>query len=357
MSYPGYARSSFDHLCYFLVMRRKSRSAVFLIIGGGLLVILLWAWMRAEETTPASSAGAANVAENAGLPAEETESPNASGLDSAPPEQAQSSTFTTTTEATTPPNSAPGTEKPSTPLSAEQLIVLRDVESNLAAAFAGDHNEAVALSGFLNQCQFTFRDRHRVEQSIARAERSFAEGKPLTQFRPSGPAQQFETLEAFESDQWDTFFRCDAARTLITEDFWDRLEQQADAGNPAARYLFATLMREPPSRDFAFDRWDEDLELREQAREYTWRNLEEREPLGLLALAYSEGASMRFNAGWTTTSGVLVLAAIKCGLSTPELLQSADQILQHVERRSSTQPELLEQLNNASDEARQMFCK
>lgn len=340
-------------------MRSKSRSAVFLIVGGGILVILLWAWMRADGTAPegGDQASAAIVAETAGLPAEEAESSTASGLDPAPPARAQTSSGTSTSEATTPSNSSAPTDEPPKPLSAEQLIVLRDVESDLAAAFAGDHNEAVALAGFLNQCQFTFRDRSRVEQSIARAERSFAEGKPLTQFRPSGPAQQFETLEAFESDQWDTFFRCDAARTLITDDFWDRLEQQADAGNPAARYLFATLMRDPPSRDFAFDRWDEELELREQAREYTWRNLEEREPLGLLALANSEGASMRFNFGRASTIGVLVLAAIKCGLSTPELLQSADQILQQVERLSNTQPELLEQLNNASDEAKRMFCK
>ncbi|HET6566145.1 MAG TPA: hypothetical protein VFG52_12090 [Xanthomonadales bacterium] len=244
-----------------------------------------------------------------------------------------------------------------TELTAEQLIVLREVEADLAAALAGDDNLAAEMGAFLNQCQFAFRDRRRVEQAIERTGRSFAEGKPLTQFRPSGPARKYETLEEFEADQWDTFYRCEASRTLINDSFWQKLEQQADAGNPAARYLFATLIRQSHSGNLAFDRWDEELALREQAREYTSRNLAEREPLGLLALAFSEGVNMNFGAGRTAMTGVLVLAAVKCGLTTPDLLQSVDQALQVAEHLEKTQPGVLEQLNTASDEARQMFCR
>jgi hypothetical protein len=231
------------------------------------------------------------------------------------------------------------------------------VESSISNALSGDQNEALELAGFLNQCQFTFRDRTRVEQSIARAERSFAEGKPLTQFRPSSPAQQFDTLQDFESSQWNTYFRCEAARRLVNDDFWSNLEAQADAGNPVARYLFATLIRESPAAILAFENWDEDLQRREQAREYTWRNLDEREPLGLLALVELEGYGFAARGNSISSRSVMILAAVKCGLSTPNLLQSVDQILQMAERLEKSQPGALERLNTASDEARRMFCK
>lgn len=338
-------------------MRYPFRSTALLAFGVLLLVILLWAGMRQDAPAPAGSEQVAetSTAPTTELPAEEAEAGEVMEVTS----RAKSETGTTAAEtanaAETPPMKEELPELPS----AEQLVVLRDVESSFAAAFDGDQNEAVQLGGFLNQCQLSFQDRNRVEQSIARAERSFAEGKPLTQFRPSGPAQQFDSLEAFQSDQWNTFFRCQAARKLVNDDFWADLEQQADAGSPVARYLFATLMREPPARALTFDRWDEELELREQAREYTWRNLEDREPLGLLALVQLEGLgfSMRGIGTGASTNKVLILAAVKCGLTTPELLQSVDQLLLQVERIEKTQPGALERLNTASDEARRMFCK
>jgi hypothetical protein len=338
-------------------MRAKSRSAGLLILSGMLVLILLWAWIRDDAPAPAGSEEGTETTPVASteLPTEEDVTATVEGLESPRTPAAQASA--------TNPEAAPAapadTEALSQPLSAEQLIVLQDLESELAAALDGNQDEAVALAGFLNQCQVTFRDRSRVEQSIARAGRSFAAGKPLTQFRPSGPPQQFETLQAFESSQWDTFFRCEAARSLINNDFWGNLEQLADAGHPVARYLFATLMRNAPSQIASFDLWDEELQHREQAREYTWRNLEEREPRGLLALVQSpgQGMSMRGSGAGFSTNSVLVLAAVKCGLTTPDLLQSVDQLLQQVERMETTQPGALEQLNAASDEARRMFCK
>lgn len=342
-------------------MRSKSRSAALLTLSGVVLAILLWAWMGADETVPADSdkGSAAMVAENADSATADAESVTGGRLDPEPPGQALAATIAPAPETTSPSSGEAGTKESAEPLSAEQLIVLRDVESQLAAAFDGDQNEAVALAGFLNQCQFTFRDRSRVEQSISRAERSFAEGKPLTQFRPSSPAQQFDTLEDFQTSQWNSFFRCEAARTMINDDFWANLEQQADAGNPAARYLFATLNRNASSQVWAFENWDKELQHREQSREYTWRNLDEREPLGLLALVELEGLglTMRGIGAGASTNTVLILAAVKCGLSTPELLQSVDQLLQNVERMEKSQPGALERLNTASDEARRMFCK
>ncbi len=340
-------------------MRSGSKVVVLTAVAGSILLVLLWLLLRSGAPVPETAfpATGETSAEAAQALAEEPapEEPEESGLAGATTGRSRATTGQPAPELEG--NSTAMPEALPEPLSAEQEVVQREVESSISAALSGDQNEALELASFLNQCQFTFNDRNRVEQSIARAERSFAEGKPLTQFRPSSPAQQFDTLQDFESSQWDIFFRCEAARRLVNDDFWSNLEAQADAGNPVARYLFATLIRESPAAKLAFENWDEELQRREQSREYTWRNLDEREPLGLLALVELEawGFAMRGNS--ISNTSVLTLAAVKCGLSTPDLLQSVDQLLQVAERLEKSQPGALERLNSASDEARRMFCK
>jgi len=347
-------------VCYFgFVNIRFPKSGLVLALVLLALAIPAWLLLRPQPdtarhpTAAASQADAPTVTSELAVadPSGDVELP-----DTAPPAASHREpdhAVPPDASATTPPQA-----ESAAATTAEQLAVLRDVESQISTALDGDQNAAIELGAFLNQCQFTFHDRHRVEQSIARGQRAYAEGKPVTQFRPSSPARQFETFPEFESSQWNTFFRCEAARKLVTEDFWASLQQQADAGNPVARYLFATLMRHDPSNILTFELWDEELAQRDQAREYTTRNLEDREPLGVLALAAAEaGIGLRFTGSGINTHSVLVLAAVKCGLATPDLLQAVDDLLQQVERMEKTKPGALERLNAASDEARQMFCK
>lgn len=243
------------------------------------------------------------------------------------------------------------------PLTAEQQVIRQQIEAEIETALAGDDFEAIALGNLLRECQVVPRSQQRITQSIAHAARSFTNGEPPKQFRPTGTPVQFESIEAFEDYQWNTFSRCQAARDLTNESFWERLVREADAGNPIARYLFAILPNNPALQGMGFDLWDEALQHSDQARHYTWRNLEDREPLGLLALAQTEGTISRYTAAAGSTRTVLLLAAVKCGLETPDLLQMVDQRLQQMQRVKLTHPNALEQLNTASDEAKRMFCK
>jgi hypothetical protein len=348
-------------MCYFLVVNmRFSKPGLVLALVLLALAISSWFFLRPQPEigglVPEGVAAVDKAEVAAELPAADP-----SGMaEQSQASQAAASSDIELTETSQPgsPVTTPAKADAHVAPSAEQLVVLREVESQISAALEGDSNKAVDLGNFLNQCQFTFHDRNRVEQAIARGRRAYDENKPPIQFRPTGPVQQFESFQEFESNQWDTFFRCEAARSLVNDDFWANLEQQADAGNPVARYLFATLMREDPSEIVAFERWADALAYREQAREYTSQNLAEREPLDVLALAMSEGGiGLRFNGAGVGTHSVLVLAAVKCGLATPDLLQSVDQMLEKAERLEKTQPGALGRLNAASDEARQMFCK
>lgn len=251
----------------------------------------------------------------------------------------------------------PDSQSDTEALTPEQIINRQDLEAQIEAAFSGDNTEAIELSQLLNQCRYVPESKQRIEQSIERAAESFAAGKPLKQFRASRTVQEFDSIEAFETERWDTYYRCDAARALINEDFWERLERAADGGDPVARYLFATLPHNSNNTFLGFDQWDDVLELSEQSREYTWRNMQEREPLGLLAMAQTSRFSNQFGSGGASVNVVMSLAAVKCGLATPELLDQVDQMLENLKRMELTHPGALDQLNIASDEAKRMFCK
>jgi hypothetical protein len=335
-----------------------SRRVLLLATFALLLTVGLGLSLKSREIPDAGEpALSGRDAQPAGAPLEDQ--PKHAGAAAA--EVQQSATATSSQSGSAPasePRGQSGTEPElAEPLSVEQIISRRDLETEMEAAFNGDQNRAIELGSFLNQCQFAFADKRRVENSVERAARSFAEGKPLKQFRAYAPIQEFDTLQSFEQSQWETFFRCEASREMINESFWDRLAQEADAGNPVARYLFATLLRAAPVRNADFELWDEMLDHREQAREYTWRNLEDREPLGLLALAQQEGVGSRSLQGGNAIGSVVTLAAVKCGLATPDLLQMVDQLLENVGNMETSQPGALERLNAASDEAKRMFCK
>ncbi|MDZ4728373.1 MAG: hypothetical protein SH820_00280 [Xanthomonadales bacterium] len=338
-------------------MKIESKSRILLLLALAIFIGAgLWLFNRAAESPPPDGDVASTELELEKLapPDEETGLLAEADLLDAIAALAMPAEKSATDSA--PLTASPQPDVPAT-LSAEQVVNRREIETQIEAAFSGDNNEAVELGSFLNQCRLVPQTKERVEQSIERAAQSFAEGKPLKQFRPSNTIQEFDSLESFELEKWNSFYRCDAARGLINDDFWDRLEREADAGNPVARYLFATLQPNSTNRYLGFDQWDEELERYEQSRNYTWRNMEDREPLGLLAYAQAGRSGSRLTSGGASTNVVMTLAAVKCGLATAELLDQVDQMIENLKRMEVTHPGALDQLNTASDEAKRMFCK
>lgn len=338
-------------------MEFNLKSKVLLGAGSGILLLLLsWVIMHPTESL---SVGDDAKAEDSAAEMQEFTGEDAESVD-------EDSLFNALATLATPAEDNPveaealiKRSQTDTPvaLTAEHLLSRKEIETQVETALSGDNNEAIELSRFLNQCQLVPQNKGQVERSIERAAQSFAEGKPMKQFRPGSLIQEFDSIESFELEQWASYYRCDAARGLIDDGFWERLEREADAGNPVARYLFATLKRGSENAFLGFDRWDEELELTEQSREYTWRNMQEREPLGLLAMAQTGRFGTQFTLGGASVNVVLSLAAVKCGLATPELLDQVDQMIEKLKRMEVTYPGALEQLNTASDEARRMFCQ
>ncbi len=241
--------------------------------------------------------------------------------------------------------------------SAEEQAYRAEFQSQFESALAGDDSQTVELGQFINNCSTQYSSEDAVERSIEFAARRFSEGKSLPKQYAGGSMQNIENLEIFEKFQRETLSRCESSRDLFGEDFWQRLIREADGGNPAARYLYATLQLNPPESGFDFTQWDEALEHNERSTEYTWRNMQDREPLGILAMAQTLPSNSRSPYRHFSTTAVLTTAAIKCGLQSEQLDQQLDGWISHLERIQSQNPDALAQLNQASDEVRRMFCK
>lgn len=242
-------------------------------------------------------------------------------------------------------------------LSPEELAYRSEFEAQLEDAIAGDNSQAMELSRFINECSAHFGSAATVERSIDSASRRFAEGSALPRRYSGWPGRSLDNIEAFEQFQWQTFQRCESTRDLFGEDFWERLRREADGGNPAARYLYSTLQRLPSERGLQFDGWDEALEHNERVYNYTVRNMSDREPLGILAMAQTLPSNNRSPYSRFNTAAVLTTAAIKCGLQSAYLDQQLDDWISHFERMQHHYPDALDQLNQASEEVKRMFCK
>jgi len=256
-----------------------------------------------------------------------------------------------------PPATAEVTNAPVRPLSEEEKAYRAEFEGQLALAMAGDDSLAVEVGLFINACSEQFSSASTVERSIKFAARRFADGKPLPKRFGGSSAMSIENLETFEQFQRESFRRCESFRDLFNNDFWEVLQREADNGNPTARYLYATLQRPPEHAALNFNGWDEALEHNERVYEYTWKNMSDREPLGILAMAQNLPSNSRSAYNRFSTTAVLTTAAVKCGLQSNYLDQQLDNWFSHFESIQTQYPDVLTQLNEASDEVKRMFCK
>jgi len=318
-----------------------------------LMAIAGW-WFFTSRPAPVSPA---QITEQVVMPEPSDEAFATEEMGSFADEESDADPFLFEAEHAPLPKSSPAdTDAANRSFSPEELAYRAEFETQLEQAIAGNDSQAMELSRFINECSAQFSSTSTIKRSIDLANRRFAEGKSLPKSYAGWPGQSLENIEAFEQFQWQAFQRCESSRDLFAEDFWQRLRREADGGNPAARYLYATLQRIPVS-GLRFDQWAEALEHNERVYRYTVRNMSEREPLGILAMAQTLPSGSRSPYNRFNTVAVLTTAAIKCGLQSDYLDQQLDDWINHFERMQQHFPDALSQLNEASEEVRRMFCK
>lgn len=183
------------------------------------------------------------------------------------------------------------------------------------AALNGDIDQLVELTQLISNCRFGMENEDQVQRRLDRIAQANA-------YNPDGPMMpgrgggsvEFRSFEDLETEMWSRYDQCQVASGVLDETLYEQVLRLAESGLPSARYLYAVW---PPDQGSPFSADTlEMLEYQSLALEYTWLNLQQRDPLGLLAMAQSYGA--RRQSFFTPTNPlqgqVFRLAAMRCGV-------------------------------------------
>jgi hypothetical protein len=223
-------------------------------------------------------------------------------------------------------------------------------------ALAGDIDALIDLARLIDGCQRGMSSEEQLQQRLDR----------MAQFQsrnPGGPAMpgrgggsvEFESFEELEADMWARFDECQVSKEVLDESLYEQVSRLAEAGVPSARYLYAVW---PPNQDSFLD-VDvlELLEYQSLALDYTWLNMQERNPLGLLAMSQSYGARRpsMFTPGNGIQSQVFLLASMKCGVDNKWLERRSLNFEQSVSRFQGQGTEM-PSLDDEAAALAEMFC-
>jgi hypothetical protein len=188
-------------------------------------------------------------------------------------------------------------------------------------ALAGDVDELLELTRLIGGCRRMEGSEDQLQRRLDRMAR-FAARNPDAPLMPGrGGSVEYKSFEDLEADMWARFDRCQVAKEVLDETLYEQVSRLAKSGLPSARYLYAVW---PPDQNglIAVDTL-EMLEYQSLALEYTWMNMQERDPLGLLAMAqsYSSRRWPLFTPANPDQGQAFTLAAMKCGIDN-EWLES-----------------------------------
>ena len=228
------------------------------------------------------------------------------------------------------------------------------LHSRLQSALEGDIDELMALTRLITTCARGYDDEQQLQRRLDRMARGESGGR-VGRGAPGRPVEQQGTPEEREAAMLKQFDQCQASKDLLDDDLRDEIARLAEAGQPSARYLFAIW----PPYDSVFDLVDslELLEYQSLALEYTWMNLQERDPLGVLAMSQSYGTrpSGLFTPANRVQSQVFLLASMQCGVDNEWLSNRAVNFGQGFSRFQAENTEVPDLDANAAAIA-EMFC-
>jgi hypothetical protein len=235
------------------------------------------------------------------------------------------------------------------------------LHSRVESALEGNIDDLVALTRLITTCARGYDDEQQLQRRLDRMARGESGGGRSmfagrgNRAAPGGSAEQQGTLEQREADMWKQFDQCQASKDLLDDDLRGEIARLAEAGQPSARYLYAIW----PPYDSVFELVDslELLEYQSLALEYTWMNLQERDPLGVLAMSQSYGnrPSGLFTPANRVQSQVFLLASMQCGVDNEWLSNRAVNFGQGFSRFQAENTEVPDLDADAAAIA-EMFC-
>ena len=201
------------------------------------------------------------------------------------------------------------------------------LQKRVEAALDGHVDSLIGISRKINQCSVGMSSEERFQARLDRAAKSFARNPnaPIFSARGShgGGGVQYKSFEDLEADMWARFDECQVVRDVMDETLHEQVTRLAESGLPSARYLYSVW---PPDQDSLLAvNTLEVLEYQSLALEFTWMNMQERNPLGLLAMSQSYNAFRppMFTPRNVVQSQVFRLASMKCGIDNEWLTDRA----------------------------------
>lgn len=192
----------------------------------------------------------------------------------------------------------------------------------IEAALDGDIDQLIEVTRLIDECRFGMRDEEQVQRRLDRMAQANA-------YNPDGPMMpgrgggsvEFRSFEDLETDMWARYDQCQLANQVLDESLYELVLRLAESGLPSARYLYAVWPPEQGS-PLSIDSLAM-LEYQSLALEYTWLNLQQRDPLGILAMAqsYSARPLSFFTPSNPVQGQVFLLAAMKCGIENDWLAE------------------------------------
>ena len=142
---------------------------------------------------------------------------------------------------------------------------------------------------------------------------------------------------------------------MFNQGLRDRLARMAESGSVSARFLYA--MWPPNQEKTAGDQLIAWLEYTSNAMDFTWQNISEHEPLGLLAFGQSleAGRTNYFTIKNHNYGQAFVLAAEKCGLYNQMVTEKVGNLEELWQRRQMVK--YIIQMEDLSGKIFANFCK
>jgi hypothetical protein len=189
---------------------------------------------------------------------------------------------------------------------------------NINSALDGDIDKLIDLTRLINECSRGFSSEEQLQRRLDMMAQRSAQpgGAPFPQGGRGGgrSSVEYKSFEEMELGMWTQFEACQESKEVLDESLHEQIERLADSGLPTARYLYAIWApdQDPLEPVNALDM----LEYQSLALEYTWKNMNERDPLGLLAMSqsYDSVRSPMFTPGNRVLGQVFLLASMKCGI-------------------------------------------
>ena len=229
----------------------------------------------------------------------------------------------------------------------------KDIKKLLGTSLEGAVEDSVNLARLMNQCGSIPGNDAQVQNLLQTTQEKF---RPDRKWGFGGGQKiSFESFQDYEIYLRQKYDQCHDIRSIFTRNLHGEIAKLAAGGNRIARYLYAMW---PPSLGgkFRINQVPEWLEYQNRALEYTWQNIHEDEPLGLLAFGQSFADQ---NGGFFTPtnfrySQVFFLAAEKCGLKSNWLESETSKYI--VDLSKGIVGSKLNRIEMGADEIKELFC-